>query len=231
MNRQRKILLFCLVGLLFALAYSYLRSPEQGRIVRTEGDFAKGGVTRNKTAIQRDQGTGEETLPRLRLETEQDQEGLGAHFVQSGKDLFAPLYSGGMQLSPSSAAQRPPAVPVAQPEKKPADFRPAVASAPVVEPSVQPARFEVLGYLEIENRRVVFLETAGEVFLARKGESFGDEFRVTDMYDERLVISQRGVPQPITLQLQNKQGVTQLGGAGSFSGRAPNAVPGTRRFR
>ena len=118
-----------------------------------------------------------------------------------------------------------------EPEDSPADLIPAVSAIPASEPTVQPARFEVLGYLEIENRRVVFLETGGEVFLARKGESFGDDFRVVEMNDERLVVSQRGLPRPVTLELEAEQGVTGFGSAAPFSDKGRNVVPETRRFR
>ncbi len=232
MTRQGKILLVCLAGLLLALAYSYLRSPEQQRIERTGGEGGKGRMARGRVSPAGDEGADEGALPRLRLKAGHDQKDPGGDFVQSGKDLFAPLYSGGPKLSPPSAPVAPPsAVSVTGPEDDPVDFMPTIPSVPVVESAPQPVRFEVLGYLETEGRRVVFLETGGEIFLARRGESFGDEFRVVEMSDERLVVSQRGVPRPITLELTEERGVSRFGSADPFSDRGRNVVPETRRFR
>jgi hypothetical protein len=233
MTRQVKILLVCLAGLLLALGYSYLRSPEHKRVARTEKGAAEGRVKQTKVSSPGEGNSGENSLPRLRLESGQGQESPGGDFVQSGKDLFAPLYSDGMKLSPPAApADSAPAVPATESEEAPADFMPTVSADPMFESAPQSARFQVLGYLEIENRRVVFLETEGEVFLARRGESFGGEFRVVEMNDEQLVLSQRGVSRPITLELQGGQGVTQLGGSTeSFSNRGRNVVPEAVRFR
>jgi hypothetical protein len=232
MTRQGKILLVCLVGLLLALGYSYFRAPEQQRVVRTEEETAKGRVKPTKASTPREGKSGEDSLPRLRLEPDPGREDRGGEYVQTGKDLFAPLYSGGVKTPPPPApAEISPAVMGTEPEENPADLMPAVSAVPAFESAAQPARFEVLGYLEIENRRVVFLETGGEVFLARRGESFGDDFRVVEMNDERLVVSQRGVPRTITLELEGEQGVTGFGSAAPFSDKGRNVVPETRRFR
>jgi len=234
MTRQGKILLVCLVGLLLALGYSHLRSPEQQRVVRTdEGGNGKGRAKQGKNSPLAEENSGEEeSLPRLRLEAGQGQEDRGGDSLQSGKDLFAPLYPGGVKSSLASApAEISSAITEAEPEDDPAESTPAVSVVPVFESAAQAARFEVLGYLEIENRRVVFLETGGEVCLARRGESFGDGFQVMEMNDERLVVSQRGVPGTTTLELEEKQGVSGFGGAAPVSDRGRNVVPETSRFR
>ncbi len=207
MTRQQKILVGCLVALALAIAYAVWETPEQDVAPREPG--ARPGAKSVASPAPQDER-------RLRLEL---MEPSGNDFPGAERDLFGPLYA---------APPPPPPPPPAPPLPK---LPPAPTPAPVAPPPqvafAPPARFTVLGYLEVDDRRVVFLESEGETFLARSGETFGGDFRVVELSPQRLVIEQEGIPRPIVLPLEDDQG-----GMTSFGSPADtSAGGGTRRSR
>jgi hypothetical protein len=69
------------------------------------------------------------------------------------------------------------------------------------------ARFTFLGFLEKENVKTVFLSSGEEIFLVKKGRTFGEgnEFYVTDLTPERLTIRHREDPRLITIPLVEQE--------------------------
>ncbi|WP_305043673.1 hypothetical protein [Geoalkalibacter sp.] len=208
---QKKLLAGCLVGLVCAAGYAAWQSPRQQRV----SDSVE---TPRAVAAPRRAAPAEAARPAapesVRLDLLEEGE---TTFPGSVRDLFGPLFAAPTVpvAPPAPPLPPPPPTPVAMPEP-----------GPTVEPvaTLPSTPFSVLGFVETEGRKTVFLEAGGEVFLARQGETFGSDFEVTELTPQRLVIAQQGKPHPIILPLQERPAVSSFG-----SPPAPAASPGAAR--
>lgn len=102
--------------------------------------------------------------------------------------------------------------------------KPTPAPSAPSRPTQPPVRFSYLGFLEVEGRRVVFLESDDKVHLAREGETFGDGFRVLELKEDHLVIArgEEGMRQVIPLAEEN---------AAAERGQSGFSVPGQQSRR
>ena len=215
MNRQKTLLLVLLVILALAVAYALLSGPKQQRVVRSPG---------LSEDVQQQAATPAER-PRVYLSQLEPQAG---EFPGARRDLFAPLYAAPER--PPAPPAPPPVTPPPPPRPEPRETTPAPTPSPrAAEP---PVRFSYLGFLEMEGRRVVFLESGDKVHLAREGETFGDGFRVLELTESQVVIARgdEGRPQVSPLAEDNAR---TGGGRGEFSvpgqqSRRPASLPAGR---
>ena len=205
MTRQQKILAGCLVVLALAIGYAVFETPRQQV------------APRETTVRPQSRAKAPEILAQVRQAENRLQiellEPPPREFSGVERDLFGTIFP-----PPPPPPPPPPAPPM---PKLPPPPLPEPVVAPPPATFVPTVRFSVLGYLEVEGRRIVFLESEGETFLARAGESFGDDFRVVELTPQRLVIEQAGVSRPIVLPLQDEQG-----GISTFEGSADPAAGG-----
>ncbi|ALC17169.1 hypothetical protein DSOUD_2408 [Desulfuromonas soudanensis] len=74
----------------------------------------------------------------------------------------------------------------------------------------QLARFTFLGFLEKDREKTIFLSSADDIFLVKKGESLGKnkEYLVTELTAEKLVLQYRDDPRKITVPLLEQTPLT-----------------------
>jgi len=186
MNRQKQILFALLVILVLALVYAFWSSPEQERVVTSSGMDAVAENRRQAGSENRTVSTQTIQLDLLDFEKRK----YGGYT----RDIFN--------------FRRP----------KPKKSQPVVEPKPVVQPVIpkptpvidtaaqirqQLARFTFLGFLLKDNQRTVFLSKRDELFLVKKGDTFGDEgrFEVLDISPEKLKIKQQGASGLIEIEL------------------------------
>ncbi len=190
MNRSR-LLLLLLILLAVAVTYAWWATPRQQRVA-------------DRKQVMR---------PAERLaESRQGQVGTFAGLDFSGgekvdfknpkRDLFRPLY------------QKPkPAPPVKLPEPEPVVEPKVVLPPPVIERPA-PKTFagtkpipplKVLGFLQKGERKTVFLASPqGEVYLVQRGERFADGLIVSELNEEKIVISRNQTDRGLTLMLDDQ---------------------------
>lgn len=187
MSRQ-KLLLGTLLGILsLALGYAYWGSPRQERVVPVVRTPAQAkGVEVMPVA--------ERTSDRRRVRLDILERGVEA-FSEPKRDIFR-------LARPRPVLPPPPPPPVIT------QAPPVAAPPPVLAPSPPPIplpRFTVLGLLQKEGGRSIFLSLNSAIFVVKEGTRFGDrqEFVVEKLTDQQLVIRQEGLPVPVTVSLSD----------------------------
>jgi hypothetical protein len=186
MNRQKKILAGCLALLVLAGLYAWQQTPRSQRAeIGSAPPRATAPARRNTPAVAQVV----EQEARLRLEL---LERRNAAFPGYRRDLFGALFTAPVGQPPAPPA---PPMPTRPPELE--VLAPPVQSV-VVAPRVH---FDVLGFVVVDGSKTVFLDQDGEIFVAREGQVFGDDYRVIELSEEYLVIDQPGQSQPIILSV------------------------------
>ena len=185
MSRQKQLLAVLGVVFVLALGYAFWASPRPREVATT----VEAPQPRRPVAERPADASARETLVRLDLLTRD-----GERFAGYKRDLFN---------YPRVAPPPPPQIvkpPVTAPPPSIEFTEPAPVS-PEVEREL--ARFTFLGFLEKERMKTVFLSSEGETFLVKKGETFGEEneFQVTNLTPEMLVIRHSEDPRAITIPL------------------------------
>jgi hypothetical protein len=186
MSRQKQLLAVLAVVFVLALVYAFWASPRTQEVASTvEAPPPRRPVAEGPA----DAPTGENRV-RLDLLT-RDRE----KFAGYQRDIFN--YPRVAPPPPPPQVLKPPVTPPPPPIES---TEPAPVS-PEVEREL--ARFTFLGFLEKEKVKTVFLSSEGEIFLVKKGETFGEEneFHVTNLTPEMLVIRRREDPRAITIPL------------------------------
>ena len=179
MNRQKLALAVLLVVFAVAVMFGILHRPPQQTVARLK--YTSG----MKADASRTGGRAQEEN-RLRLDL------LDANqprFSGFQRNIFRPIFPAEMKspLYPLNAGK--PVLPVPPPPP------PQPAPPPYVEPSpAQKAmedvgRFTFLGFLQKENRKIIFLSRDKEIFLVRKGDKIAGKYEVAGITAEALTIS------------------------------------------
>lgn len=180
MNRKRVILAVLLGVLALCLVYAYVATPRLEKVPiktasqRARSDAKVAGAMKVKKATER------VNFDFLTIESKE--------FKGAKRDIFRfgqqrPI----RQKAPVPVVATPVAVPVT-PEMP---VQP-VLPFEVVQQSL--AKFTFLGFLEKAGEKTVFLSSGGNLFLAKRGESFGDarEYQVVDIDDKLLKVRHAG---------------------------------------
>lgn len=185
---SKRILAFLIPAFIASLIYGYLQMPQQKRV--TTEDVK--GNQRPQVKAQSEQETaavGSDGYPRLRsdLLERQPQPYPGVR-----RDLFSAV----------SAVSHIEEVIEVLPEEPPEEIIPVVAVAPPPPPPPSPqeiaqqelARYKFLGFFKKGEKQTIFLSTAGEVILVRKGDYLGRDrkYYVINITDTTLELRKDG---------------------------------------
>ena len=183
MNRKRIILAVLLGVLALCLVYAYVATPRLEKVPikaasqRARSDVKVSGAMKVQKATERVD---------FDFLTSEPKEFKGAK-----RDIFRfgqqrPI----QQKAPVPVVATPVAVPVT-PVMPVMPVQP-VLPFEVVQQSL--AKFTFLGFLEKAGEKTVFLSSGGNLFLAKRGESFGDarEFQIVDIDDKLLKVRHAG---------------------------------------
>ena len=216
MNRKR-VILAALLGVLSAcVIYAYLATP---RLEKAPPRKASQRVQRSVKVV----GALESKNPQERIDfaflIAESQE-----FSRAKRDIFRFGGRPSVKIAPKPAAPLPFTHPVAE-------FKPILPV--VVEKAL--SQFTFLGFLEKAGEKTVFLSSSGNLFLVKRGESFGidQEFLVADIDDDLLKVRHTGRERLIEIQLIEQQKLNTSVSAPAHikpSAKASNQ-PRTRAFK
>lgn len=188
MSRQRLILTLVFGLLLLALGYAYWATPRQQKVAaKGPAKTAEGRETEARGAPSAPRGT-------LRLDLlQREDEG----FPGFKRDLFS--------------LKKPAPPPPPMPPPLPLPVRPLLSPPAADQDAGSVARalgqFTFLGFLQKDGAKTLFLSSQGEIFVAKRGDAFGNqkEFVITEVSAETLTIRQGSGPGVITVSLQEQQ--------------------------
>ncbi|WP_051361301.1 hypothetical protein [Desulfuromonas sp. TF] len=185
MSRQKQVLAVLAVVFVLALAYAFWASPRPEEVATTT---VEPPAPRRPVAEGPADAPAGDSRVRLDLLTRERE-----RFAGYQRDIF----------NYPRVAPPPPKIvkpPVAPPPPPLETIEPAPVP-PEVEREL--ASFTFLGFLEKENVKTIFLSSGEEIFLVKKGESFGkgNEFHVSSLTPEMLVIRRREDPRTISIPL------------------------------
>jgi hypothetical protein len=189
MSRQKQLLIILLVGLALSMGYAFWAMPRQQRLPES----ATGTVTKSARSAAAPQ---EENTLQVHLHLlARDQQEVYRGFR---RNIFAPLNRPAISASPPPAVVVAPPVPVMVPVQT-VDL----AQQEQEEVRRELARFTFLGFLQKDAVKTVFLSSAGEIFVVKRGDRFGQgrEFLITHISNEMLQVRQGDDPRIITVPL------------------------------
>jgi hypothetical protein len=194
MNRQKLILFVLLILLVLAVFWSFTRLPRQATVSTLKyapGQQASAPRPTSPVDAAFSNQSGGRTL-RLDLLVQERQ-----GFKGYRRNIFKPVFVDELKLIKlQSAAIRPAALPPLQPVKI-VPAQPPVVAAPLREL----VRFTFLGFLQKENRTTIFLSRDKDIFLVRKGDTFGGRFMATAISDQALTIKVNDSAEEIVIPL------------------------------
>ncbi len=210
--KRKRFLLYILLGIFgISLAYCYWAFPRQQRISPQQSHSETVSKRAGKARVRQPVTPVEDT--RLHLE-----------LLKPGEGAFP-----GYQRNIFGSVEPPPPPPpkAVAPPPAGASAPPPPVSAPVQETLAQ---FNFLGYLEKGGRKTVFLSRDHTLYLVHQGTRFGDqqEFMVTELTPERLVIQTPDDDRQIVIPLVENQPLIPLfhaGSGGNRSGHTPVRFP------
>ena len=175
MNRQKVILMAVLALFAISLVYSFTHQPSQKTVATLK-------YTPGTTADASRQ------VNRLRDDTKLHLELLDQELPRfSGfrRNIFQPIFHDETKSPPIVAKQILPIPP--PPAPAPPPVPPPAPAPPPGETELR--RFIFLGFLQKDNRKIVFLSRDKEIVLAKKGDKIAGKFEVANITDEALTIN------------------------------------------
>lgn len=195
MNRQ-KMLLAGLAGLfVLALVWSYATMPRPKSVSTLK--YPPGGRAAppaKGTAPSRPQVDHAPNVLRLDL-----LDRMGGEFSGYRRNIFKPIFVDEAKLAEKKLAavkRRPVAPPPPPPPAAPAQPPPVAES-----PRAELPKFTFLGFLQKDNRRIVFLSRDKQIILVKKGDTFGGRFEAASITDQSLVIKVTDTGEEIVIPL------------------------------
>jgi hypothetical protein len=185
MDRRKLALAILLVIFAGAVAYAFLRQPPHRTVEKLK--YTSG----MKAAVSR-------TAPKVRDDYKLHIELLDKEMPRfSGfrRNIFRPIFAGDIKpsLMPRNPAKM--ALPVPPPPPPPPPPTPAQMAMEDV------ARFTFLGFLQKDNRKIIFLTRDNEIFLVRKGDKIAGKYEVASITDEAMAIKLMGTGEQIVVPL------------------------------
>jgi hypothetical protein len=191
MNRQKVILAAVLALFAISLVYSFSHQPSLKTVATlkyTPGTTAD--VSRQVNRLRDD--------TKLHLEL-LDQE--LPRFSGFRRNIFQPIFHEEMKSAPILAKPTLPIPPPPMPAPPPSP-----PPAPAPDPArTEIARFTFLGFLQKDNRKIVFLSRDKDIVLAKKGDKIAGKYEVANITDEALTINLPASGEQIVIPLvENK---------------------------
>jgi len=191
MNRQKVILAAVLALFAISLVYSFTHQPSLKTVATLK-------YTPGTTADASRQ------VNRLRDDTKLHLELLDQELPRfSGfrRNIFQPIFHDEIKSLPILAKPTLPIPPPPTPAPLPPP-PPAPAPDPV---RTEIARFTFLGFLQKDNRKIVFLSRDKDIVLAKKGDKIAGKYEVANITDEALTINLPASGEQIVIPLvENK---------------------------
>lgn len=211
MSRQKWTLVVLLLILLLAAGYGYLTWPRQQRV------SPQPAMRPSATAVQT-RATASERKTTVRLRSD-----LLERTAQGPSRTLRNPFGASLPAAPKPVEVKPPP----PPPPPPVVVAPVVDPLPVIptETQVQLARFTFRGYLEKDRVKTIFLSSAEEIFVVKKGDRFGDQgqFLVVDLSATQLKIRQGDEANIIVVPLVEQ---ATLAPKSLIRGSAPAVSPG-----
>jgi len=195
MNRQKLILFILLIALVVAAIWSYWRMPRQATVATLK--FAPGQraeaprPTSPAAAAVLGNHSGGRAL-RLDLLGREQQAFKGYR-----RNIFKPIFVDEFKMGKLQAAAFKPVALPPPPPVTIVPLQPAVVEAPKREL----VKFTFLGFLKKDNRTTIFLSRDKDIFLVRKGDTFGGRFMATAITDQALTIKVNDSGEEIVIPL------------------------------
>ena len=197
MNRQKLILFILLITLVLAAIWSYFRMPRQVTVSALKNVPGQKAITPRPmspaVSAAFSNRSGGRTL-RLDLLGQERSEFKGYH-----RNIFKPVFVDEFKIMKLKAAAIKPIAlppPPAQPVKI-IPVNPVVAEPPKLELT----KFTFLGFLKKENRTTIFLSKEKDIFLVRKGDTFGGRYVATAVTEQALTIKVNGTGEEVVIPL------------------------------
>jgi hypothetical protein len=170
------ILAILLVILAVAVVSSFLRQPPQHTVAKLK--YTTGMKADTSRAAVRAQDE-----KKLRLDLlDKDQ----PRFSGFQRNIFRPIFTVEVKapLYPLNAGK--PVLPVPPPPPPPPPY---VEPPPAQKAMEDVARFTFLGFLQKDNRKIIFLSRDNEIILVRKGDKIAGKYEVASITNEALTIN------------------------------------------
>jgi len=176
MNRRKLTLAILLAVFAAAIVWSYLRLPKQQTVAKlkyTSGMKAEAPRTAVKAQDEK----------RLRLDLLDKEQ---PRFSGFKRNIFRPIFTIEVKapLLPLNAGK--PVLPVPPPPPPPPP--PYVEPSPAQKAMEEVGRFKFLGFLQKENRKIIFLSRENEIILVRNGDKIAGKYEVVSITDAALTI-------------------------------------------
>ena len=176
MNRQKVILSAVLALFAISLVYSFTHQPSQKTVATLK--YTPGTTAEASRQVNRGQDDHKLHLELLDREL--------PRFSGFRRNIFQPIFHEEIKSPPIVGKPALPIPPPPAPALPPPSPPPAPAPDPV---RAEMARFTFLGFLQKDNRKIVFLSKDKEIVLARKGDKIAGKYEVANITDEALTIN------------------------------------------
>lgn len=173
MNRQKLILFVTLIILVAALAWSYANWPRQKTVATLKNTSGQQPATADIKSLN--QVTDDGLILRLDLLDREQKTFTGYH-----RNLFKPIFVDAVKVA-MQKAKAVKALPVVS-----MPVRPVATPPPVVKREF--ARFTLMGFLKVDDRKTVFLRKDKEIILVKTGDVFAGRYKATSITDQALTI-------------------------------------------
>jgi hypothetical protein len=192
MNRRKLTLAILLVIFVVAVVSSFLRRPRQQTVAKLK--YTSGiKVDASRTAVK----TQDDKKLRLDLLDKEPPRFSGFH-----RNIFRTIFTMEMKPPPNSLNAGKPVLPVPPPPPPPPPY---VEPPPAQKAMEDVAQFTFLGFLQKENRKIIFLSRDHEIILVRKGDKIAGKYEVTGITDDALTINLLATGEHIVVPLiENK---------------------------
>ena len=173
MDRRKLTLAVLLVIFAVAVVYSFLRQPPQKSVVTLK--YTSGmKADAPRTAVAQDE-------KKLRLDL-LDKE--PPRFSGFQRNIFRPIFAIEMKSPLNLLHAGKPVLPAPPPPPPPPYGEPTPAQKAMEDV----ARFTFLGFLQKDNRKIIFLARDSEIFLVRKNDKIAGRYEIAGISDEALTI-------------------------------------------
>lgn len=190
---SKRLLGFLIPAFIASLIYGYLQMPQQERISAGDDKVKQSSQAKKKQQAEKANAIGNEGYPRLRSDL---LERKSQPYTGVRRDLFFAAFVAGQSKEEI----------VVLPEEPPEVIVPPVVVAvdppppPPPPPSPQEvarqeiSRYKFIGFFKKGGKQTIFLSTAGEVFLVRKGDYLGRDrnYYVLNITDTTMELRKDG---------------------------------------
>lgn len=189
--RSKRLLAFLIPAFIAALIYGYLQMPQQERVATGDDKATPRPQTKKQQQGQKNAVIGSESYPRLRNDL---LERKSQPYPGVRRNLFSAAFAN------SQSEEEIEVLPEEPPEEIAPPVVVAVAPPPPPPPSPQEiaqqelARYKFIGFFKKGEKKTIFLSTAGEILLVRKGDYLGRDrkYYVVNISDTILELRKEG---------------------------------------